>query len=71
MEVADSSNEGENLKVWKSIWSLRVPNWVKFLMWRAGTNSIPMQASLVKRQVLNDALCQECKLHTEDTMHAL
>ena len=62
---------GENLKVWKFIWSLRVPNRVKSLMWRAGTNSIPMRANLVKRQVLNDALCQECKLHAEDTMHVL
>ena len=31
--VEGSSSEGENLKVWKSIWSLRVPNWVKFPMW--------------------------------------
>ena len=70
-EIEGSSSVGENLKVWKSIWSLRVPNRVKSLMWRVGTNSIPTRANLVKRQVLNDALCQECKLHSKDTMHAL
>ena len=26
---------------------------------------------LVKRKVLDDALCQECKLHAEDTLHAV
>ena len=70
-EVAGSSNEGENSMVWKSIWRLRVPNWVKSLMWRVRTNSLPTQANLVKKQVLNDDLCQECKLYSEDTMHAL
>nr|POE89085.1 hypothetical protein CFP56_76486 [Quercus suber] len=69
-EVAGNSNQGENLKVWKSIWGLRVLNRVKSLLWRAETNSLPTQANLVKRHVLDDALCQECKLHLEDVMHA-
>nr|POE68086.1 hypothetical protein CFP56_19740 [Quercus suber] len=37
----------------------------------AGTNSLPTRANLVRRHVLDDALCQECKLHSEDVMHAL
>ena len=57
--------------MWKSIWSLKVPNWVKSLIWHAGTNSLPTRANLVRRQVLDDALCQECKLNPEDTMQAL
>ena len=40
-------------------------------MWRAGTNSLPTQANLVRRHVLDDVLCQECKLHSKDVMHAL
>ena len=40
-------------------------------MWRAGNDSVPTRANLVKRKVLDDALCQECKLHAEDTLHAV
>ena len=40
-------------------------------MWRAGNNSLPTRANLVKRKVLDDALCQECKLYPEDTLHAI
>ena len=40
-------------------------------MWRAGNDSVPTRAILVKRKVLDDALCQECKLHAEDTLHAV
>ena len=54
-----------------SIWRLRVPNRVKSLMWRAGTNSLPTQANFVKRKILNDTLCQECNFYAEDTTHAL
>ena len=40
-------------------------------MWRAGNNSLPTRANLVKRKVLDDALCQECKLYAEDTLQAI
>lgn len=70
-DIIGASNGGVNLNVWKSIWSLRVPNRVKSLVWRTGTNSLPTQVNLVRRHILSEALCQECKLHPEDTLHAL
>ena len=70
-EMEVSSNAGDTPLVWKAIWSLRVPNRFKSLLWRAGNDSVPTQANLVKRKVLDDALCQECKLHAENTLHAI
>lgn len=59
-DIIGASNGGVNLNVWKSIWSLRVPNRVKSLVWRTGTNSLPTQVNLVRRHILSEALCQEC-----------
>ena len=71
IEVEGSSNAGDTSLVWKAIWRLRVPNQVKSLMWHAGNNYLPTWANLVKRKVLDDALCQECKQYAEDTLHAI
>ena len=71
IEAVSSSDAEDTMTVWKAIWHLRVPNRVKTLLWRAGNNSLPTQANLVKRKVLDDVLCQECKLDAEDTLHAI
>ena len=42
-ELFDTANGGVNSNVWKAIWHMRVPNRVKSLVWRAGTNSLPTQ----------------------------
>lgn len=58
-------------RIWKRIWSLRVPNRVKTLLWRASTDSLPSKANLLKRRVLNNDLCPDCKLKSETSFHAL
>ena len=70
-ESIDTSNGGENSNVWKPIWRMRVSNRVKSLVWRAETNSLPTRVNLVWRQILTEAVCQECKVQPEDTLHAL
>lgn len=58
-------------RIWKSIWSLCVPNRVKTLFWRAGIDSLPLKANLLKRRVLNNDLCPGCKIKSETSFHAL
>ena len=70
-EAANSTGAEDATAVWKAIWRLQVPNRVKNLLWRAGNNSLPTRANLVRRRVLDDALCPECKLNAEDTLHAV
>ena len=71
LKLLDTPNGGVNSNVWKTIWCMRVPNWVKSLMWRAGTNSLPTRVNLLRRQILTEAMCSECKVQPEDTLHAL
>ncbi|KAL0003703.1 hypothetical protein SO802_011264 [Lithocarpus litseifolius] len=60
MELAVTFTGGANSKVWKAIWSMRVPNRVRTLLWRAGTNSLPTKVNLVRRRVLTKDVCLVC-----------
>ena len=46
-----TSNFSLTKKVWKGIWSLRIPNRVKTLMWRAGSDALPTRVNLRKRRL--------------------
>ena len=60
-EAADlelsSRNTEADTKLWKGIWSLRIPNKVKKLLWRACRNALPTKANLVRRTIIDDPLC--------------
>ena len=66
-----TADHGVVSNVWKAIWSMWVPNRVQTLVWRMGTNSLPTKFNLVRRKVLNEDVCSECKAQPEDMMHAL
>ena len=51
---ASSSNSGLLVGLWSSIWKLGVLGKVKHFLWRAYTNSLPMEINLVKQRVLID-----------------
>nr|POE71273.1 hypothetical protein CFP56_73265 [Quercus suber] len=58
-------------RFWKGVWSLRVPNRIKTVLWRAGSDSPPSKANLKKRKIATNDLCPGCKLVGETTLHAL
>ena len=58
-------------QIWKTIWSLSIPPKVRNFVWRAAKNAIPIKMNLVKRQGLQEDICDHCKAHLEDVAHAL
>ncbi|XP_075663092.1 uncharacterized protein LOC142632603 [Castanea sativa] len=70
-ETPSPSDLTPTKRIWKGIWSLRVPNRVKTLLCKAGTDSLPSKANLMKQRVANDDLCSGCKLKSETSFHAL
>ena len=66
-EVAQ--NRDKNL--WRSIWSLQVPNRVKTFLWRACHDAIPTKANLKRRHILVDPMCERCWKEEETPLHAL
>ena len=50
---------------------LQVPSKGRNFLWRAVKNAIPVKTSLVRRQVLTEATCEQCKLQPKSVVHAL
>ena len=59
------------MSLWRSIWSLRVPNIVKNFLWRACHDVIPTKANLKQRHILVDPMCEHCWKEDETPLHAL
>jgi hypothetical protein len=57
--------------MWKEIWRLQVPNYVKMFMWRACKNILPTRENLFKRKVLEDTICMFYSQGIESTRHVL
>ena len=62
IELNGATNDGITSPVWKAIRRMQVPNRVKSLVWRAGRNALPTRINLVRRHILIDAMCPECKV---------
>ena len=66
-----SRNTKVDTQLWKGIWSLRVPNKVKNLLWRACRNAMPTKANLVRCTIIDDPSCDRCHDAHEAPLHAL
>ena len=69
MELSSRNTEADT-KLWKGIWSLRVPNKVKNLLWCACRDALPTRANLVRRTIIDDPLCARCQDVHETPLHA-
>lgn len=50
---------------------MELPEKLKIFMWKASNNLLPTTENLWKRKVLQEPLCQRCKLSVETISHAL
>lgn len=63
-------SEDSNLsKFWKYIWKVNVPYKVRHFTWEACKNILPTKDNLVRRKVLSDGCCDECKVEVESSGH--
>lgn len=67
----ESSKPDNGNDVWKACWSLQVTNTVKMFLWRACHNLLPTKANLVRRKVVENALCPICHREEETVVHLL
>ena len=66
-----SSSNGEDSKVWRSIWKIRAPPKVRHFMWRAARDSLPSKQNLARRKIALDKTCLLCDEQQESIMHVL
>jgi hypothetical protein len=64
---ASSPRKGE--EIWRTCWSLNVPNNVKMFIWRACHNLLPTKLNLFKRRVIDSPLCPICNQVEESVEH--
>ncbi|GKU86545.1 hypothetical protein SLEP1_g1057 [Rubroshorea leprosula] len=67
----DSTNMGLSSGEWKHLWKLKVPPNVRVFLWRAILNALPSMDNLVKRGIVQEALCPLCQVADESLMHLL
>ena len=68
-DFGSCSNNSDMKTLWKVLWSLKIPNKVKHFGWRACKNILPTLSNLKKRGIVDNDLCEECKMGYESFGH--
>lgn len=53
----DPSRSNSNSSLWKSLWTLDLPEKIKIFMWKASKNILPTAENLWKRKCIQDPIC--------------
>lgn len=61
----------EESVLWKTIWSLPIPNAVKIFFWRACHNLLRAKDNLLRGKVVKDPFCPICEREPETVLHAI
>lgn len=69
--VGDNSGCNSHDPLWRKIWSLKLPNKIKFFAWRATTYSLPTREKLMHWNIQIELGCPFYNYPLEDLYHAL
>ena len=50
---------------------MQAPPKIKNFLWRACRNVLPTKQALMSRKILEDRICEKCKLAIEDSVHTV
>ena len=54
---------------WEMIWSAKAPSKIKFCLWKACRDVLPMRSRLQTKQVVVPLTCVLCERHVENYWH--
>ena len=57
----DEEQRVKDKHVWRTLWSMQVPNKVKNLVWRACCNSLLTKENSVRCTIIDNPICDRCK----------
>ena len=69
--VFDQAGGSNYMKVWDTLWKLKLPSKVKIFGWRALRGFIPCNGILANKHIGNQSSCPVCHLGCEGVMHVL
>uniref|UniRef100_A0A7N2MHA8 Reverse transcriptase zinc-binding domain-containing protein n=1 Tax=Quercus lobata TaxID=97700 RepID=A0A7N2MHA8_QUELO len=67
----EHSNARQDVRMWKTFWSLNTPPKVRNFLWRASSDILPTRVNLLRRKIQVDPRCTLCGQHDETTTHIL
>ena len=67
----EHSNARQDVRMWKTLWSLNTPPKVRNFIWRASSDILPTRVNLLCRKIQVDPRCTLCGQHDETTTHIL
>ncbi|KAK9996914.1 hypothetical protein SO802_021600 [Lithocarpus litseifolius] len=56
---------------WRKMWSLPVPHKIRHFVWRSCRDILPMKTNLMRRKVVQDGICGQCRNKEETLGHVL
>uniref|UniRef100_A0A5B7A5C8 Reverse transcriptase zinc-binding domain-containing protein n=1 Tax=Davidia involucrata TaxID=16924 RepID=A0A5B7A5C8_DAVIN len=68
-EESECSNREIMDKLWKTLWSLSIPNKIKIFLWRAIVDILPTGTKLAQRHIPVDFRCKLCGDQAETPVH--
>ncbi|CAL8167914.1 unnamed protein product [Prunus armeniaca] len=67
----EGSSTQDGTFLWKKLWSLQVPNKIKFFLWRCIWGFLPSRKNLYHKKILNSPICPRCGKKVESVIHAI
>jgi len=67
----EEEQKAQERHLWRTIWSVQVPNKIKNLMWRAWRNSLTTKENLVRRTIFDSPTYDRCKQASKSALHAM
>ncbi|KAK9990734.1 hypothetical protein SO802_025719 [Lithocarpus litseifolius] len=68
-DTGSSSDDRKLRGFWRSVWMISVPHKVLHFAWRVCRDILPTKEKLMRRKVLQEDWCEECKAESETTVH--
>jgi len=65
------SDSNQQLRFQNQIWNLPLPHKLWHFTWRVCWDILPTKVNLMKRKVVQDAYCEECRTKAESIQHVL
>ena len=69
--LGSSSDNSQVRRFWRKIWAFPMPHKIRNFNWRAFRELLPTKVNLKRRKILQDSICDICKLEEETTTHVL
>ncbi|XP_030924777.1 uncharacterized protein LOC115951770 [Quercus lobata] len=71
MEDGECSSGDPMARIWKKVWSLKLPTKIKIFSWHACVNGLPVLSKLAEKGIQTSCICPICDEEPESLTHAL